>query len=461
VKSRFIVLLSLGLSFLGLSSAQDLSDFLTALQKHPAVLASKALVNASQSQLDAVYFPVSGELTAGYNRLSVDTEGLTLPANFDENEFKNGVQFSATATFRPFVFGDIADLAGQRELDLKRNQLSFRQTLANLEAQALEAALQVQVAENALLLAQQAQSLSSSVLEITQTRLAKGAATKTDLLNSEQNLFEAQNQVKSAELQLALAQQGLNNLVGSVRLTDMPQLEPVTGTLPAVIQAQLDLALAQIGRGNSERGLYPVGQLSYTLPIRGEETVTDAMGNSTQQQTVNSELAFSIESRTLQPSLKYSYQNPKQTVAGFAAQPQLGLDLADLQGSLTIGVSLSISPEAIAALQAADARLAAAQAGLVAAQDNATLSELSLQNALETSRLGLQLSEQALANASLNLDNTKERSQLGLATELDVQQAALALTQSKLSQLTAKLSYLQAVLNTYRSYAIPVSEAVQ
>lgn len=448
----------LWLASLSFVTAQDLNSFLGSVQEHPAIIASNALVSASQTQLNAVYFPISGELSGGYSRLNVRTEGATLPPDFDPEELANAFQFSATASFRPFVFGDIADLAKQRELDLMRNQLSLRETLASLEAQALESALQVQLAENSLSLAKEAEALSLSVLEITQTRLAKGAATETDVLNSKQNLFEAQNQVRSAELQLALARQGLFNLVGERELKDLPTLDPVTGSLPDVMRAELDLELAKLGRGSSERGLYPVGQVSYTLPIRGEETVTDALGNNTTQQTVNSEVSFSLESRTLQPSVTYSYQNPKQGVAGFAAQPQLGLGLADLEGSFSIGVSLSISPEAIAALQAADAQISAAQARLRSTRDNARLTELSLQNALETSQLGLELSKQSLANAENHLSNTQNRVELGLATDLDLQQASLSVTQAKLSQLSAHLSYVQAVLNTYRSYAIPVSE---
>lgn len=440
---------------------QNLKSFLGTLQTHPAIVASASLVSASRAQRDAVYFPVSGELSGGYNRLFVDTTDATLPPGFEESELSNAFQFSATARFRPFVFGDIADLAKQREIDLAKSQLSYRETLASLEAQALEAAAQVGLAQSSYELAKEALDLSASVLSITETRLEKGAASDADLRTAQANLLEAQNSLRSAELNLELARRGLANLVGEANLGEMPKLEPVTGTLPDVSRAQLDAQLASVGVGNSQRGLFPVGQVSYTLPIAHEETVTDALGNESQQKAVNSELSLSLESRTLQPSLSYSYQNPKQTVAGFAAQPQLGLGLADLQGSLSIGVSLSISPDALAQLEAANAQLNAAQARLQATQDGAAITELTLNNNLETSQLKLELAKAQLANAELALDDSQKRLELGLATELDLKQAELALTQAKLAQLSANFSYLQAVLATYRSYAIPVSEALQ
>lgn len=453
----------LALLFIGLSQAQnqDLAGFLAELQNHPAIEANQALLKASQAQLNAVYFPVSGELSGGYNRLNVNTENATLPDDFDSSELANAFQFSATARFRPFVFGDISDLANQRQLDLIRTQLGYRETLASLEAQAIESAAQVQLAEMALSLSQEALDLSETILTITQTRFDKGAATETDIRNSQQSLFEAQNQVRSSELNLSLARQGLANLVGNAEFTNTPTLEPVQGVLPNIERAKLDLELARIGISNNQRGLFPVGQVSYTLPIVHEKIETDAAGNDIAEKAVNSELSFSLESRTLQPSVTYSYQNPKQTVAGFAAQPQLGLGLADLEGSLSIGISLSISPDSIAALQAANEQLNAAQANLRSLEDNATLTELSLQNALETNRLSLNFAKQSLANAELNQLNTAERVELGLATELDLAQSNLGVTQTKLSVLSAEFNYLQAVLNTYRSYAIPVSEVTQ
>ncbi len=461
MKRAYLICLSLLSIGLSQTQSQDLAGFLAKLQNHPALEANQALLNASQVQLNAVYFPVSGELSGGYNRLNVNTANATLPDDFDSSELANAFQFSATARFRPFVFGDISDLASQRQLDLLRTQLGYRETLASLEAQAIESAAQVQLAKMALSLSQEALGLSENVLAITQTRFEKGAATETDIRNSQQSLFEAQNQVRSSQLNLDLARQGLALLVGDAVLANSPKLEPVMGVLPDIERANLDLELARIGLANNQRGLFPVGQVSYTLPIVHEKTTTDAAGNDIQEKAVNSELSFSLESRTLQPSVTYSFQNPKQTVAGFAAQPQLGLGLADLEGSLSIGISLTISPDSIAALEAANEQLNAAEARLKSSQDNATLTELSLQNALETNRLNLDFAKQSLSNAEQNQMNTVERVELGLATELDLEQSNLGVTQAKLSVLSAEFNYLQAVLNTYRSYAIPVSEVTQ
>lgn len=446
--------------FFGFAFAQDLESFLGNLQTHPAILANQALLRASQAQRDAVYFPVSGQLSGGYNRLFINTDKATFPPGFNSDELSNAFQFSATASFRPFVFGDIADLAKQREIELIKTRLSYQETLASLEAQAVESAAQVNLAKLALDLAGKGIDLAESLLTVTQTRYDKGGASETDLRTAQQNLIEAQNQWRSAELNLALAQKGLSNLVANASLAELPRLEPVTGTVPEVIRAQLDLELAGIGLSSSQRGLLPVGQLSYTVPISYEKTVTDAFGNESLQKAVNSELSLSLESRTLQPSLSYSYQNPKQTVAGFPAQPQLGLGLADLEGSFSIGVSLSISPELLAQQELARAQQEAAKARLKASLDSAEITALSLKNTLETARLSLELAQQRLESAKLALGDSQKRLELGLATELDLKQAELSLSQAKLSHFSADFAYLQAILATYRSYAIPISEAL-
>ena len=64
---HFICAAVVALSSLSLAQ-EELSEFLAKLETNPGIRASRALVNASQTQLDAVYFPISGELTGGYNR---------------------------------------------------------------------------------------------------------------------------------------------------------------------------------------------------------------------------------------------------------------------------------------------------------------------------------------------------------------------------------------------------------
>ena len=433
------------------SQAQDLSSFLAAVQQHPAIIANQSVLQANRLRFEAVYFPVSLEVNGAYNRLWVDTSNALLPPGFDSSELENFLQFSAGLSFRPFVFGDISDLAAQRELDLRRAQLAFAETLSALEVQAIEAALRVQLAQKAVALAESAKALADSGLAVSQTRFALGAATEADLRASELRVLDAEYRLQSALANEELAEQGLRNLVGALTLDELPQLEPVTGLAPDVWRAMLDVELAQVGLRNSERALYPVAQLSYTVPVvtlDGEE------------RKVNSEIALSLESRTLQPRLSYSYQNPKQSVAGFSAPPGTGLSLSDLEASLSIGLSLTISPDGVSGLWAAQAQLAAAEAGLQASIDSAVLTEHSLQNAIAEAQRSLRLARLELENARLNLLDSELRQASGLVTQLEVDQAAFALQQAELTVFSALLELQSSILATYRSYAIPVSEVL-
>jgi len=428
------------------AQGQSLEVFLRALETHPGVQASAALIGAAQAQLDAVYTPVGFEMSGNYTRLNLD-----LPEPPPEQESpdipENLVGLNLSASFRPFVFGDLSDLAEQRRLELYRAQLSYRETLSNLQTQALESLGSLRLAQTSVALAQEGVSLAETVLETTQTRLIRGAASDADLRGAQQRLREAQNNLLNAEANAEIVEQGLRNLVGDIALPESVMPELFAGTLktspPDVARAQLDLTLAKVGVTNAERAFYPTAQASYTWPLEDEK----------------SELSLSIESRTLQPRIGYSYANPKQSTAGFSA-PE-GVPSTALKGSFTVGVSVNVSPENVGALQAAQARVSASEAGLKAAQDSADLNRLSLDNAFENAVRNEAFAELSLRDAERNLEDAETRVELGLATDLDLLQATFALNQSKLNLLSAQQSLLQARLSYFRSYAVPPSEALK
>lgn len=426
---------------LSLAAAQPLEPFLDAVQDHPALVASAALVSAARAQLDAVYEPLSLNASGNYTRLDLDLPEA--PPGQDVPEVpENLVGLTLGASFRPFVFGDLSDLAQQRRIELERAELSYRETLASLETQALEAAANVQLAEVSLRLSETALELAEQVLAVTRTRLGRGAATESDLRDAQQRVLEAQNAQASAQANVEIARRSLKTLVGEVDAPALPELRRVTGTPPAVDQARLDLALAEVGISRAERALYPTAQASYTWPLNDEK----------------SELSLSLESRTLQPSVTYSYANPKQGAAGFSA-PE-GVPASALKGSFTVGVSVEISPEAFAALEAAQARAAASAQGLKAALDNAELSALSVETAYQNALRTLSFARVGVDDAEAALADIQTRLELGLATDLDVAQARFALTQARVNLFSARSSLLQAVLEGYRSYAIPPSEVL-
>ena len=423
------------------AEAQRVVQFIAAVQNHPAVRAQAALVAAARAQLEAVYSPVSFSASANYTRLNLDVPeappgqepGPETPPIPD-----NLVGLNLGASFRPFVFGDTADLARSRQIDLAKAELGFAETLSALQAQALGAAAQAAVAADSLNLATESRTLTASVLAATRLRQTKGAAAEGEVRTLELQLLEADNRLSSAQANLDVAKRSLVNLVGETDAPGLVRIEPVRGTPPEVLRAALDLELAKVGADSTGRALYPTAQASYTWPLGDNK----------------SELALSIESRTLQPGVSYSYANPRQGAAGFSA-PE-GVPATALKGSFTVGVALNVSPETYSAVQAADARVAAAAAGLNAALDNAELTALSLQAGYETARVGRVLAQQGVSDALATLEDVKARLRLGLTTELEVSQARLNVAQTRLNERSAELALLQAALDSYRTYAVPV-----
>jgi outer membrane protein TolC len=73
---------------------------------------------------------------------------------------------------------------------------------------------------------------------------------------------------------------------------------------------------------------------------------------------------------------------------------------------------------------------------------------------------GLELAKLTLSNAESTLSETQVREEAGLAVGLETDQATLAVEQAKLSVFTAEIDVLKAILETYRTYAQPVSETL-
>jgi outer membrane protein len=426
---------------------QDLATFLAAVKNNPAIKANESLVAAAQAQLNAAYSPVSATVQGNYTGASY-TLPDGIPDEVADNLPDQSGGFSVAATFRPFVFGDLADLAEQRRIALEQAKLTYQQRLADLEAQALEAAANLQLAGASLELAQTGREIAQTALDSTQIRFERGAASEAEVRAAQERLSSANNQIKNAEAGVALSQQGLQLLVGDAVLETLPTLPLIEGTPPDVKQAEYNVTLANLGISSSNRAFIPTAQASVSFPLDDEK----------------SEVDLSIESRTLQPTVTYKYNNPKGTVGqgvpipqidGF---PELGAD--EINTVFSIGVSATISVEQFNNLDAAHAQLAAAQAGLVGAQDRANLTALTLSNTYQTAVRGLELAKLTLSNAESTLSETQVREEAGLAVGLETDQATLAVEQAKLSVFTAEIDVLKAILETYRTYAQPVSETL-
>ena len=423
----------LGAPALAQSNQSAVREFLAPVQQNAALRAAQASVSAAQNQLGAAYSPVALEATGGYSTFNNDPIDLSPEAPGVQGLPGSGAQLAADVSFRPILFGDTADLADQLRLELERAQLSYSETLASLQRRALEAALGVQLAENSQVLAQEGADLAATALSATRTRFERGAANVRGVRDAEANLQEAQNFAQQAAADLRLAQLNLQSLVGDATLAEIPTLPTVEGTPLEVRRAALNVSLAEIAPRSTARGLYPVVQAGYNWNVDDR-----------------SSLNVSLESRTLQPSVGYSYQDPSRALPESAQN-----------GSFQVGISVSISPGTFEQLSAAQDQVSAAQAGLRAAQDGAALQQASLTSDQTQAEQTLALKELQFRNAQQNVDEARQRETLGISTPLETQTELIDLLQADLELRTARQSVLSSTLASYEFYGIPVTEVLE
>ncbi len=418
-------------------------SFLGLLEAHPALQAARLSFSAAQARLGAATSPVSVNVSGGVNTLDRDVLAL-IPEIPGVLEFPTTTgQLSTDVTFRPLVFGDVADLVSQRELDAEGALLDYRETLTGLEARALEAALGVRLAEESLELARRGVELAETALEVTRRRLARGAATERALRDAQAGVQEAQTFAGRAEADLSLARLTLVGLVGEARLPPGPPgsdlLEPLldlplVGGVPLEVQrARLDLALAQVSARNVSRDLYPTVQAGYTQNLDDR-----------------SSLSLSLDSRTLQPSLGYDYIDPGR-----------GLLQNTVRGTFSVGFSLDLSPGTYRAVDAAQTLVEAARAGLQAAEGGAALQREGLENALSQAQRDLALREARFGNAQQDVEEARRREDLGLSTSLETLGALVDLLEADVDLRSARQRVLVSLLDLYEFYALPVSQVLE
>lgn len=448
VPVKLLCSLLAGLTLLFPALAQEpaadygLAAFLEPIEHHPALQASAAALRTAEAQLTAANDPFSLSITAGYSGFSY-ADPPELPPLMPPEQAAgalaqlpdSGSMLSADLTLRPFPFGDIRDLVDQRSVELEFARLDRAELLTMLQVQAVEAALGVQLAEESLELAQQAELLAQQALEATRIRAERGAANQRELRDAEARALEAGKFARSAEAGLQLARLGLKSLTGSSATPAASTLSVArpSGAPLGVRRAELNIKLAETGARNAKRSVLPVAQAGYTWNLDSENSV-----------------GFELESRTLQPNLNFTRQTPG------AQFPQ-----DQLKGTFQIGVSASISPAISAAIAAADAQVAAAHAGLIAARRTADVELAMLENDLEEARQTLDLADLLARNAQLSLAEARTREELGLGIPLETQQAALEQLQAGLELQSARQQLLSATLafNSLQGVPLLVSPA--
>ena len=416
--------------FLAIANAQNTPEnslviFLEAIQDHPGIRAAKASLNAAEVNLRQAFDPIALETSGGYGRLFIDD---THP-NSDNLE-ENVAQFSANLSFKPFPYGDVADLTNQRKLDMEKVYLDYRGALTDLEVQALEAASGVQLARESLTLAEQGFEVSETALKNTKIRFKKGAANARELREAEKGLVEAQKFLDDAEANLALALLSLRSLVGDIEIPDLPEFPEPFGEPLEVLKARINVDLASVSIDSANRDLYPTAQAGYDWNV-----------------SEKSKVSTSIDSRTLQPKVGFSYDGVRSSN---------GID-----SQFTVTVSMNISPATFDNISFAKEQKEAEEEALSAAIISAEIEQATLIRDLEQAERLLRLSEVEFNHSKKVLEETQTRQELGLSIPLETQQASVELTEDSLNLQSAKQEKLSTQLAFYKFYAIPPSEVLK
>lgn len=441
--SQTLIVWSLLLASVG-AAQPSLSLFLAQLEGSPELAAAQAAVDAAEAQLAAARDPVALEARGSYSHLEIDESKLgaaQAPTDPDGGFAAgtltgSGFQLATTLRFRPLPFGDIADLVRQREIELATRHLELQSARAALEVRALEAALSSRLAARSVTLAEAGVEAANQGLTATRRRFELGAANARDLRDAEGALLEAQTLLDNARSDAETARLNVRSLVGETpapSFTDLTALgAPAQGTPLTIAQARLQTQLAALGIGAAQRELYPVAQASYSW------NVSDA-----------STLSASLESRTLQPSLGYNFQDPPRST------PQNAVT-----GTFQIGVSATISVSALKTLEATQQQQRAAEEGLKAQTTGSAVQEASLRAAYQKAVREAGLESRQFANAQLTYRENVTRQELGLSSPLETQTSLIELLQADLERRSSDFSALSALLDLYELYALPPSEAL-
>jgi len=434
----------------GAAASVDVADgdqvaaLLAALDGHPALEAVDALARAAALRADAVRAPIALSGQFDLQRLQVEPASDPLPPPFDDlfEVDEASDDLSVRLVLRPFLFGDLADLGDQRRLEAERADLQARETRAGLEAQAVEAALGVWLADLGVSLAEDGLALAELAEAGALRRAEAGGASALEVGRAELARREAAAALRDARRQRDLAVARSASLVGDQRLDGPFALTPVLGTTPDVLRATLDLALADVGMRNAERALLPTLQAGYTWLLEDGGTVT-----------------VGLESRTLQPAIGYATGGAGGAGGGLQDLAPEGTS-PTVRGVLSVSLSWSFSPQAFLETEAVRQQRTAADAGLAGAVDRANLTQQALEAALLASATGVELAELELDLATLERDAVDARYAAGGASELERLQAHLQWRQAVLGHARARVDALASVLDTYTTYAIPLSEVL-
>ncbi len=394
---------------------------LAPLKEHPLRLQAEAGLRAAQRSLEAQAPLLSLNLQGNYARFGYECTPESLCETLPETA--QGLTVALVLT--PFPFGDAEDGVRRARIALRRAELAYRRTLTALQAQAVAAYGRYQEALLAQAVAEKGLVLAQKTLEAAKAR----QATPREIREAELALKEAQNRLAEAQQGVALARQAAEGLVDLE--ASLPEIPPPQGRMPLRLEeARLGLAEAEVAYSAAQRNLLPTVQGSLSFYPNERDAVS-----------------LSLSSRTLQPTLAYTRQDPARS-----ATPVPGVGRYRRTEEAQLSLSLTLSPALFAALDAAKAQVQAAQRALQAEKTQAQLQEATLRNALHNAEAALALARLREEAARQTLEEAKKRLDLGLESPLGVLQAELGLLQAELARLQAENTRRNRILELYQFY---------
>ncbi|WP_298630973.1 TolC family protein [uncultured Thermus sp.] len=401
---------------------------LAPLRNHPLALQAQALLDAAAKGLEAQSSLLALNLQGNYARLGYECTPSSLCSSLP------GTAGSLTLALvlTPFPFGDTQDAQRRARIAYRRAELAYRKALTALQAQAVAAYGRYQLALLGEKLAQKGWELAQAALEAARKRQAN----PKELREAELALKEAENRLLDAQRSVELARKGAEGLVDLTK--PLPEIPPPQGTTPlALEEARLSLEEARIAYSASFRALFPEVKASYLLYPSGNDTLT-----------------LSLSSRTLQPTLAYTRQDPGQRPTSL---PGGSYRIAE---ELRLSLSLTLTPGLFAALEAAEAQVRGAEEALKGAEMQARLQGETLENSLKATRMALELARLRHGAQERALAETKRRLELGLESPLALLQAEFALLQAELALAQAEGDLRSKWMELYQFYGELLPEVI-
>lgn len=434
------------LTLLGSSHAQPLAAHATATVNEVRLLLESANLNpnlqaarslASSARLNAAAVQAPLDFNVQVSSRNVALEIPPIPPSTDITTGEQTTrELSARLVLRPFLYGDLADLYDQRIIEAERAHLQEREAQASLEVQALNAAMGVWLSGLARDLALEALTLAEAAEAATLRRAQVGGANVLEVARAELASKQAHANLRDAERQHLLARARLDLLAPGASLTGPPAFTPVFGPTPEQLRSALDQQLVQLAKRNANRATQPTLQAAYTW-IGDDGNVT-----------------VGIESRTLQPSISVALSE----VEPRAPAPTIPTPKAT--GSLTLGLSWTISLQARGEANAAQQQATAADHNAEAANARAALTEQTLLLQIIGAQEAITLTKEELEISTLERDIAERRFEAGSIGELERLQAHLAYQQAQLNFARARLNEAASILETYSAYAIAPSQVL-